>query len=252
MLIINADDWGSSRYTTDQILLCYKKRRLTSASAMVYMEDSERAADLARQNGLEVGLHVNFTDRYTGHKKPSGMDESQVRLSTFLRHTKYNLVFYNPFLSRDFENVFRFQYDEFIRLYGRPPAHINGHHHKHLCANVLWADLLPQNSMVRRSFSFSPGEKSRLNRFYRRLVDRSLQSRYTTTDFFFSIQPIQATERLLHILELARSCNVELMVHPHKQDEFDYLMSDRYAELISGLEVGTYIGMVGRKRALVV
>lgn len=243
MLIVNADDWGSSRYTTDQILLCYKKRRLTSASAMVYMEDSERAADLARQSGLQVGLHVNFTDRYTGPKKASDTDESQARLSAFLRKNKYNLMLYNPFLSRDFENVFRFQYDEFIRLYGWPPAHINGHHHKHLCTNMLWTNVLPRNSMVRRSFSFFPGEKSGLNRFYRSLVDRSLQKRHVTTDFFFSIQPIHASGRMLQIIELAQSCNVELMVHPQKQDEFDYLMSDRYAELIDCVELGTYTGL---------
>lgn len=247
MLIVNADDWGGSRYITDQILSCYKKGRLMSASAMVYMEDSERSAELARESGLEVGLHLNFTDRFTSHKAPSRTDESLSQVAAFFRKNKYYLVLYNPFLRREFEYVFRCQYEEFIRLYGEPPAHINGHHHKHLCTNVLWANILPANSMVRRSFSFSPGEKSGLNRFYRYLVDRRLQQRNLCTDFFFSIEPLQASGRLQHIVTLAQSSNVELMVHPQKQAEFNYLMSDQYMNLISGVEVGTYKGMMRGK-----
>jgi len=61
MLIINADDWGRSRTETDAALQCYEKGRITSASAMVFMEDSERAADIAKENQVDVGLHLNFS-----------------------------------------------------------------------------------------------------------------------------------------------------------------------------------------------
>ena len=30
------------------------------------MADSERAAELAKENELDVGFHLNFTDRFTG------------------------------------------------------------------------------------------------------------------------------------------------------------------------------------------
>ena len=65
MLIINADDWGRSVAETDAALRCYKEGRITSVSAMVFMEDSERAAELAKENELDVGLHLNFTDKFT-------------------------------------------------------------------------------------------------------------------------------------------------------------------------------------------
>ena len=65
MLIINADDWGRSVAETDAALRCYKGGRITSVSAMVFMEDSERAAELAKENELDVGLHLNFTDEFT-------------------------------------------------------------------------------------------------------------------------------------------------------------------------------------------
>ena len=66
MLIINADDFGRSVAETDAALRCYIAGRITSVSAMVFMADSERAAELAKENELDVGLHLNFTERFTG------------------------------------------------------------------------------------------------------------------------------------------------------------------------------------------
>src|SRR5689334_18341851 len=40
-LIVNADDWGMDRDTTDQILKCASCGSVSSASGMVFMEDSE-------------------------------------------------------------------------------------------------------------------------------------------------------------------------------------------------------------------
>ena len=56
MLIINADDWGRSVAETDAAFQCYTKGRVTSVSAMVFMADSERAAELAKENELDGGL----------------------------------------------------------------------------------------------------------------------------------------------------------------------------------------------------
>ena len=47
MLIINADDFGRSVAETNAALQCYTAGRITSVSAMVFMADSERAAELA-------------------------------------------------------------------------------------------------------------------------------------------------------------------------------------------------------------
>ncbi|HET6489004.1 MAG TPA: ChbG/HpnK family deacetylase, partial [Syntrophales bacterium] len=66
MLIVNADDWGRNRVATDRSLELHRNGRITAVSAMVFMEDSERAAELARMNGLDVGLHLNFTTPFNG------------------------------------------------------------------------------------------------------------------------------------------------------------------------------------------
>jgi chitin disaccharide deacetylase len=240
MLIINADDWGLNPLATDRILSCFEKKRITSTSAMVFMEDSERAAEFALNTGLEVGIHLNFTDGFTDSKTPSILREFQQRIADFLLKNKYCSVLYNPFLRRTFEHVYWRQHDEFVRLYGKVPAHVNGHRHMHLCTNVILDRLIPKHSKVRKTFSFSPGEKSSLNRLYRHCVDFILKGRYVCPDFFFSIAPVHGSERLLRIVNLSRLHNVELMVHPQKPDEYEYLMSAEYQEIIGKATTGIY------------
>lgn len=132
MLIINADDWGRSVAETDAALKCCKGGRITSLSAMVFMEDSERAADLAKENELDVGLHLNFTEKFTANQCPRTLSNYHHQIVRFLRGTKYSQLLYNPFLRKEFAYSYEAQADEFARLYSQPPSHIDGHHHMHL------------------------------------------------------------------------------------------------------------------------
>jgi predicted glycoside hydrolase/deacetylase ChbG (UPF0249 family) len=132
------------------------------------------------------------------------------------------------------------QYDEYLRLYGRAPAHINGHRHKHLCSNVLIDGLIPRGSRVRRNFTFDWAEKNTFNLMYRRLIDKVIASKYICTDFFFSLAPIDKKERLQKILNLSKESIVELMVHPERKEELDYLMSDEYFDMLYLVKTGDY------------
>ena len=128
MLIITADDYGKTRHTTDSILECFTKKRITSASAMVFMEDSERAAALSLNNNLEVGLHLNFTEPLTTINIPLNLCYHQDRVVSYLNKFKFCQIVYNPFLKDSFRYVFLSQQEEFTRLYRRSPGFINGHH----------------------------------------------------------------------------------------------------------------------------
>src|SRR5438105_5525667 len=187
MLIINADDWGRSVAETDAALGCYQEGRITSVSAMVFMEDSERAAELAKANGLDVGLHLNFAQPFTGGNYPSELGEHHARTIRYLMGNKYAQLVYNPFLRKAFAYSYQAQVDEFVRLFGKQPSHIDGHHHMHLCANILLSNMIPSHTKLRRNFSFWPGEKSMSNRTYRWLVDRWLARRYRLADYFFDL-----------------------------------------------------------------
>jgi chitin disaccharide deacetylase len=240
MLIINADDWGRSRAETDAALRCYQEGRITSVSAMVFMEDSERAAKLAKENELDVGLHLNFAEPFTGKNYPAELDHYHGRTVRYLTRNKYAQLLYNPLLRKEFAYSYRAQSEEFGRLFGTRPSRIDGHHHMHLCTNVLFSKLIPSGTRIRRNFSFLPGEKSFLNRAYRQLVDHWLSRRYRLPDYFFDLTQCIQEKKLDRVAALAKSNNVELMTHPIVHSEADYLMSDEFCRLLQGLGIETY------------
>jgi hypothetical protein len=102
---------------------------------------------------------------------------------------------------------------------------------------------IPKGLWVRRNFSFAPGEKSLLNRCYRRTVDTWLTRRYRCTDFFFSLPPDAEVSKLWRIVNLAKSSNVELMVHPERVQEYSYLMSEDYMKMISEVRKGSFVSL---------
>ena len=237
LLIMNADDWGRDRLTTDRILDCCLLGAVSSVSAMVFMEDSERATAIAQEQGIEAGLHLNFTTQFSGSGLPDGLAEHQQRIARhLLRHRLAQTVFH-PGLMRSFEYVAAAQLDEFCRLYGTAPERIDGHHHMHLCANVQIQKLLPLGTMVRRSFSFDRGEKSLGNRLYRRLVDSSLARRHRLTDYFFSLPPLEPGRRLGKIYSLASQFAVEVETHPVNPEEHRYLANGEIFRQIGDIQV---------------
>jgi predicted glycoside hydrolase/deacetylase ChbG (UPF0249 family) len=240
MLIINADDFGRSAAETNAALRGYKAGRITSVSAMVFMAHSERAAELAQENELNVGLHLNFAERFTGNSVATNLETYQDKIVRFLMRNRYSQLFYNPFLRKAFSYSYQAQADEFARLFGRPPSHIDGHHHMHLCANVLLSNLIPPGMKIRRNFSFWPGEKSWFNRAYRALVDRWLAKKYRLTDYFFDLTQCIQDEKLDRVATLAKSNNVELMTHPIFELESAYLMSNQFHAMLQRLNFGGY------------
>jgi hypothetical protein len=224
LLIVNADDWGRDTVTTSRTLECVLAGAVSSVSAMVFMEDSERAAALARQHGVDAGLHLNLTMPFSGPQCSSRLCEHQQKIARCLRCHRLASVMYYPGLAASFEYVVAAQLEEFDRLYGAPVNRVDGHHHMHLCANVYFQKLLPAGIIVRRNFTFGPGEKGCMNRLYRRWQDRGLARRHRLADFFFSLVPLEPRSRLEAIIDLATGFDVEVETHPVRPDEFRFLM----------------------------
>jgi predicted glycoside hydrolase/deacetylase ChbG (UPF0249 family) len=237
LLIINADDWGRDQPTTDRTLECCHLGAVSSVSAMVYMEDSERAAEIALMQGIETGLHLNFTLAFSGRGVPLDLAGHQQRIARYLLRHRLAQVWFHPGLMRSFEHVVAAQLEEFSRLYGGAPERIDGHHHMHLCSNVLIQRLLPRGTMVRRNFSFTRGEKSLANHLYRNLVDRTLAGRHRITDYFFSLPPLEPAARLRGIFALASRYVVEVETHPVNLDEHHYLAGGEFFRQIGDLRV---------------
>jgi len=231
-LIINADDWGRDREVTDRTLDCILCGSLSSVSAMVFMTDSERAADIARQRGIDAGLHLNFTTPFSTPGTRSRLLDHHNRVAGYLRGSRLAQAVFHPGLVPSFEYLVAAQLDEFGRLYGKAPGRLDGHHHMHLCANVVLARLLPPSTIVRRNFSFQAGEKSIGNRIYRSVIDRILARRHRLTDFFFSLEPLAPPERLQRIFDLSRRFVVEVENHACEPAEYLFLTHGGIRELV--------------------
>jgi len=221
-------------------MACFAANRISAASAMVFMQDSERAAALAKASGLDGGLHINFTENFTGPDIPQQLRHEHERIRKYLLRSRYALLLYNPFLRCAFREVFGAQAKEFQRLYGRAPLRIDGHHHMHLCTNMLLGGILPEGTKVRRNFSFSPGEKSFVNRYYRNIADHRLRQRHQLTDYFFALSRHLQPSRFRRVVLAAKTAKVELMTHPQVDDEYSFLLGDDFADAICEVQLRSF------------
>jgi hypothetical protein len=240
LLIVNADDWGRDAHTTGRILDCVTRKAVSAVSAMVFMEDSDRAASVALEHDIDAGLHLNLTTPFTARACPAGVAERQRRIASYLRRHRLAQLVFNPALVTSFEYVVAAQIDEFRRLHGVDPARVDGHHHMHLCENVLLQGLLPEGALVRRNFSFQPGEKGIVNRAYRRFVDGRLIRRHRLADFLFSLAPLQPRGRLERIFSLARRHVIEVETHPVQPEEYQFLAGGEIFRWTGDLRIASH------------
>jgi predicted glycoside hydrolase/deacetylase ChbG (UPF0249 family) len=231
VLIVNADDWGLDSATTDAIAECWRARAISSASAMVWMEDSERAAELALREELPVGLHLNLVQPLTGADVPAPARERHAALARANREgfSHARLWLYDPRLAAATRAAVSDQLARFHELYGREPTHVDGHRHFHIAPNAR--RVLPRGIRVRGSYTYLPGERPAASRALRRLRNALIARRFATTDWFFDLRelhPALGGDMLDDKLGLAASASVEVMTHPGRRDEYDVLMSPEW------------------------
>jgi hypothetical protein len=116
----------------------------------------------------------------------------------------------------------------------------------HQCANVVLAKLLPEGTVVRRNFSFQPGEKSWANRTYRNILDRILARRHRLTDYFFSLAPVELADRLERAFSLAQQSIVEVETHPINLAEYRFLSGGGIFRLAGNLSVARHFAVPAR------
>jgi predicted glycoside hydrolase/deacetylase ChbG (UPF0249 family) len=232
-LVVNADDWGLDTETTDRTFDCVRCGTVSAVSAMVFMEDSERAAQISQDHGVDTGLHLNLTAPFISGRCSATLVEHQRKIASYLRRHPLARVLFHPGLTLSFEYSVKSQFDEYARLFSQPPGRVDGHHHMHLCSNIQRAQLLPSGTLVRRNFSFQSGEKSLINRLYRKHIDDKLSRRHRLMDYLFALPPLEST-RLQRVIDLARSHSVELETHPINPAEYSFLTQGEIAR-----ELGT-------------
>lgn len=240
LLIVNADDFGGNPLATDRILECFAAGRITSTSAMVYMKDSVRAAELAQAGGLAIGLHLNLTQAFEDPDTPAMVSERQTRAVDYFADVRLRRFTYNPRMSALVRACVADQLRHFQELFGQHPTHIDGHNHAHLSPTAFLS--LPAGEAVRTSEThlrdgISPGGLIRWARH------KAIVHRHRTTNYFFAIDRLgrSPTEAdIKQLLGFADRSSVEIMTHPDRDSDFHLLMSDAWAHGLEQHALGSF------------
>jgi chitin disaccharide deacetylase len=241
LLIVNADDLGRVPGATDAIVACHRHGAISSATGMVWMQDSRRAADLAARWRIPVGLHLNFTEPYSDSGVPRAARDRHAQLIAHFKGRARWL--YSPRLQAAVEEVIQEQLRVFESTYGQPPTHIDGHQHVQFTPNVLLAGTLPCEMKLRRTHTFARGEKWGANRLVRQALHLALARRHPTTRYMFplpSIHPRLGGSKLEEKLALSFNNTVEIMCHPEIDGERAVLLDADWVRRLSALPVGSF------------
>ncbi len=133
-VVVCADDYGFTPGISRGIREAIAARRISATSVMTGCEPwaDEAAALRAIAGDADIGLHVTLTDQ-----RPLG---PMPELAPAGRFPPMPAVYRAGVLGRlpllEIEAEIERQMDAFIRHYGQPPAHIDGHHHVHQLPGV--------------------------------------------------------------------------------------------------------------------
>lgn len=206
-LVVTADDFGLSPGVVDGIAEAHELGIVTSTSMMVNAPASDYAFQEARRlPSLATGLHFVLT-----FGRPVGPPEPVSRLlDEDGEFRKRGSGVHETARPDEVREELRAQLRAFEKGVGRPPTHIDSHHHVHLHTGILRVAIeeAGQLGIPLRSKGREVRERLRIERI--RTCDRFV-------DDFFGDDVSE--ERLLAILESLPDGTTELMCHPAREDE---------------------------------
>jgi len=121
-LIVNADDFGLTPGVSAGILDAHRHGIVTSTTVLVTADIDRDQLARARDCGLGMGIHVNLT-LGTPLTKASSLVDANGR---FIRDARRVAAQADP---KDVEAEVAAQLERFEKLVGRPPTHLDSHHH---------------------------------------------------------------------------------------------------------------------------
>jgi len=121
-LIVNADDFGLTPGVSAGILDAHRHGIVTSTTVLVTADIDREQLARARDSGIGMGIHVNLT-----LGKPLTPARSLVDGNgRFIRDARRVAAQAD---SKDVEAEVTAQVERFEQLVGRPPTHLDSHHH---------------------------------------------------------------------------------------------------------------------------
>jgi predicted glycoside hydrolase/deacetylase ChbG (UPF0249 family) len=121
-LIVNADDFGLTRGVSEGILAAHRHGIVTSTTALVTSGIDADLVARARGSALGIGLHVNLTLGRPLTRGASLVDEG----GRFVRDARRAAA---RARAGEVDAEVAAQVARFVDLFGRPPTHLDTHHH---------------------------------------------------------------------------------------------------------------------------
>lgn len=236
-IIINADDFGLSQEINRGIVDCFGRGVVTNASLIVNENASIRGAQLAKEAGLPLGIHLNlFSQGFGAH----ALFGSESRLRAVLREREENQ---NPHAHLNEEEIrlvreeFENQVSLFEDLVGIPPNHLSYHLGLHFIPEIFSVFV---EVAQKRKIPFRWGKQYGPPPFYElhpdKLIDRFNGSNLGIQDFISALR------------DTIEGVN-EICVHPgyvtlHSLDPYNE-EREREFRILSSPEVKSYLARVG-------
>jgi predicted glycoside hydrolase/deacetylase ChbG (UPF0249 family) len=207
-LIVNADDYGRTPGVNEGTLEAYVMGIVTSATVMVLEPAAEEGIRLARAvaPGLALGLHFAVTGGGNSASSPVSLP-TLAPGGRFVRNVE-DLPGRLP--EGEVRRELEAQIGLFEKMAGKPPSHIDSHHHSalHVSIHPVFADVAAEHGLPVRA---SNGRAAaQLKQAGVRVPDYFIES-------FFGSGATAANLRLL--LNHLRDGTSELMCHPGHSDE---------------------------------
>ncbi|CND84061.1 chitin disaccharide deacetylase [Yersinia nurmii] len=217
LLIINADDFGLSKGQSYGIIEAFRHGVVSSTTAMVNCTAIDHAAALSREHpDLPVGLHFVLT-----YGRPLTAMPSLVNAKGELNKSLWQHAEADTLNLDEIAGELASQFDKFVALFGRPPSHIDSHHHVHM---------LPQIYPLVAAFARERNLPLRIDRHYAQQQKISLGDSRSSQWFEDGFYGEEISEQLfLQLLDKAdeRGVNsIEFMCHPAFVDKI--LMTSSY------------------------
>lgn len=136
-LIVNADDYGLTAGVSAGIRHAHLNGVVTSTTALMNRPEVEAELVTAATGcpKLGLGVHLNLT---TGDPiLPPSLVPSVMRVRDECDHGLYRVAMIGQLRMSEVEAEWRAQIEKFVRAIGRPPDHLDSHHHISYCTPEL-------------------------------------------------------------------------------------------------------------------
>ncbi|EPC7976485.1 chitin disaccharide deacetylase [Yersinia enterocolitica] len=217
LLIVNADDFGLCKGQSYGIIEAFRHGIVSSTTAMMNCADIYHAAELSKQHpALPVGMHFVLT-----YGRPLTAMPSLVDASGELGKWLWARAEAGELNLDEITQELTAQFNKFVAVFGRPPTHIDSHHHVHM---------LPQIYPLIESFAQEKSLPLRIDRHEAQQQGMVLNNPRSTEWFDAGFYGENLTEQsFLQLLATADQNGIntiEVMCHPAFIDKI--LMTSGY------------------------